>query len=60
MMLRRGARSAAYTATAALLGARLGSRVERRVAGDNAVTRRALMAQRATMALAFRKAKQAT
>lgn len=46
------ARSVGYAALAALFGARLPSRVERRLTGANAVTRRALIAHRSAMALA--------
>jgi hypothetical protein len=57
-VLQRALREAGYTAAAAAIGIRAGSRVERRLTGDNAVMRRALMARRAAMAVSFRQAKQ--
>ncbi len=38
-MLQRALREAGYTAAAAAIGIRAGSRVERRLTGDNAVMR---------------------
>ena len=53
MRFRTALRSGGYAALAALFGARITSRIERRLTGHNAVTRRALMAHRAAMALAY-------
>lgn len=59
-MLRRATRTATYTALALAARPARASALERRLAGDNAVTRRALMANRALMAIAMRRAKQAS
>ncbi len=59
-MLQRAFREAGYTAAATAIGIRAGSLVERRLTGANAVTRRALMARRAAMALSFQQAKRRT
>ncbi len=59
-MLRRAARDTTHTLVASIFGARLGSILERRLTGHNAITRRALIAHRAAMALTFHKAKRAT
>jgi len=53
MRFRTALRSGGYAALAALFGARIPSRIERRLTRHNAVTRRALMAHRAAMALAY-------
>lgn len=52
--MRHVLRTLGYSATAASVGIRAGSAIERRLTGGNAVTRRALMAHRATMATLFR------
>lgn len=57
-MLRRAARDTTYTLISGTFGAHLGSNLERRLIGNNAIARRALMARRATMALAFHRAKR--
>lgn len=56
-MLRRAARTATYTTLALAARPARARALERRLTGNNAVTRRALMAHRATMALAFHRAK---